>query len=246
MAKIPGKPEEIFGDFSHDMKALFGADLVSIILYGSAARGEYVPKKSDINFMVVLTENGINTLGKALDLTAKWHKRKVATPLFLTKNYIASSLDTFPIEFLNFKTAYRLISGEDVLKDFVFDKKFVRLQCERELKGKLLQLRENFLETGGRKQNIEALIRLSLPTFFSIFQAVLFLNDKQPAKGVNDLLSYMANDLQLDTGLFRALNEIKLGRKKLAASEAVPVMEKYIAEIRKLSMFVDRLEVKST
>jgi len=246
MSKIPGKPEEIFGDFSHEVKALFGADLISIILYGSAARGEYVPKKSDINFMIVLSENGISRLGEAMALTAKWHKRKVATPLFLTQNYIASSLDTFPIEFLNFKTAYRLIFGEDVLKDLGFDKKFVRLQCERELKGKLLQLRENFLETGGKKQNIEALIRLSLPTFFSIFQAVLFLNDKQPARGINDLLAFMANDLQLDTGLFRKLNEIKRGEKKLAASEAVSLMENYVAEIRKLSISIDGLEVKST
>jgi len=105
-------------------------------------------------------------------------QEKCGDTAFSHKNYIESSLDTFPIEFLNFKTSYRLITGEDVLKDLTFEKKFVRLQCERELKGKLLQLRENFLETEGKKKNIEALIRLSLPTFFSIFQAVLFLNGK--------------------------------------------------------------------
>ncbi len=243
MAKIPNKPEEIFADFSHEVKELFGSDLISIILYGSAARGEYVPKKSDINFMIILTEAGINSLGKAMSLTAKWHKRNVATPLFLTKNYIESSLDTFPIEFLNFKTSYRLISGEDVLKDLAFEKKFVRLQCERELKGKLLQLRENFLETEGKKKNIEALIKLSLPTFFSIFQAVLFLNEKKPAPGINELLAFMANDTQIDSSLFRELNGVKSGAKKLSAGEAVSLMEKYIIEIRKLSLFVDKLEV---
>ncbi len=52
MVKIPNKPEEIFGDFSHEVKKLFGSDLISIILYGSAARDEYVPKKSDINFIL--------------------------------------------------------------------------------------------------------------------------------------------------------------------------------------------------
>ncbi len=241
MAKIPNKPEEIFGDFSHEVKELFGSDLISILLYGSAARDEYIPKKSDINFMIVLSEAGINSLGKAISLTAKWHKRNVATPLFLTKNYIESSLDTFPIEFLNFKTSYRLITGEDVLKDLTFEKKFVRLQCERELKGKLLQLRENFLETEGKKKNIEALIRLSLPTFFSIFQAVLFLNGKQPASGNAQLLAFMSNDTQLDSSLFRKLNEIKSGTKKLSTGDAFSLMEQYIVEIRKLSVFVDKL-----
>ena len=243
MAKIPNKPEEIFGDFSHEVKELFGSDLISIILYGSAARGEYVPKKSDINFMIILSEAGINSLGKAMSLTAKWHKRNVATPLFLSKNYIESSLDTFPIEFINFKASYRLIFGEDVLKNLIFEKKYVRLQSERELKGKLLQLRENFLETEGKKKNIEALIRLSLPTFFSIFQAILFLNEKQPASDNSKLLAFMANDTQLDTALFRRLNEIKSGEKKLSSDEAVSLMESYIIEIRNLSVVVDRMEI---
>ena len=241
MAKIPNKPEEIFGDFSHEVKELFGSDLISIILYGSAARGEYIPKKSDINFMIILSDAGINSLGKAMSLTAKWHKRNVATPLFLSKKYIESSLDTFPVEFINFKASYRLIFGEDVLKDLSFEKKYVRLQSERELKGKLLQLRENFLETEGKKKNIEALIRLSLPTFFSIFQAILFLNEKQPASDNSRLLAFMANDTQLDTALFRKLNEIKSGEKKLSSDEAVSLMEEYIAEIRKLSLFLDKL-----
>ncbi len=185
----------------------------------------------------------LTSLGKAMSLTAKWHKRNVATPLFLSKNYIESSLDTFSIEFINFKASYRLIFGEDVLKDLSFEKKYVRLQSERELKGKLLQLRENFLETEGKKKNIGALIRLSLPTFFSIFQAILFLNEKQPASDNSKLLAFMANDTQLDTALFRKLNEIKSGEKKLSSDEAVSLMEEYIAEIRKLSLFVDKLSV---
>ena len=243
MAKIPNKPEEVFGDFSHEVKELFGSDLVSIILYGSAARGEYVTKKSDINFMIVLSETGINNIGKALSLTAKWHKRNVATPLFLSKSYIESSLDTFPIEFINFKASYRLIFGEDILKDLSFEKKYVRLQSERELKGKLLQLRENFLETEGKNKNIEALIRLSLPTFFSIFQAILFLNEKQSASDTSKLLAFMAEDTQLDIALFRKLNEIKSGEKKLSSGEAISLMRQYISEIRRLSLLVDKLPV---
>ena len=175
MAKAPGRPEEIFDAFTNDCKKVFGADLVSIILYGSGARGEYIPKKSDINFMVLLTEAGISSLGKAMPLVASWKKRRVATPLFLTKEYIASSLDTFPIEFLNLKAAYAVVFGQDVLGGLAFDGRLLRIQCEREIKGKLLQLRQHFLETEGSARKIAALISFSLPTFFSIFQAVIFL-----------------------------------------------------------------------
>ena len=97
MTKIPQSPEEIFTEFSNNIKQLFNDDLVSIVLYGSGAKGEYVRKKSDINFLVVLTEDGIKKLSGAFALVKKWNKRNVAVPLFLTREYIESSLDSFPI-----------------------------------------------------------------------------------------------------------------------------------------------------
>jgi hypothetical protein len=58
-------------------------------------------------------------------------------PLFLTRSDLSSSLDSYPIEFLNMKNRYRLVYGEDVLQKLSFNPLAVRLQIERELKGKL-------------------------------------------------------------------------------------------------------------
>jgi len=242
MPKIPHQPEDIFEEFVQDCREAFGADLVGVILYGSGARGEYVPRKSDINFMIVLTQSGINTLGRALPLVSRWHKRRVSTPLFLTEQYIASSLDTFPIEFLNIQAAYRVVYGQDLLKGLVMDRTFLRLQCERELKGKLLQLRENFLETEGKKHLIADLVTQSLPTFFSIFQAVLALRGKPPVSGKDVLVSNMSQETGLDRQTFLDLAAVRAGTKKLTSREAVPLMQNYIEEIRKLSMLVDTMD----
>ena len=243
MPKAPKNPEEVFDVFVKDLQEDYGSDLVSIILYGSGARGEYIPGKSDINFLVLLTEEGINNLSKAIPIVSKWHKHRVSTPLFLTEAYIKSSLDTFPIEFINIKSAHQVIYGKDVLQDLAFGKNFVRLQCERELKGKLLQLREHFLETEGNRGRIEELINGSLSTFFSLFQAVLFLLDKEPVIDKQTLIASMAEKTGLDQELFLELVAIKEGRKKLASGETLPFMEKYIKEIRKLSAFVDQMNI---
>ena len=37
MAKAPERPEDIFGEFEKDIKDIFAEDLISLILYGSAA-----------------------------------------------------------------------------------------------------------------------------------------------------------------------------------------------------------------
>ena len=81
MAKIPDQPQEVFVPLTEDYLKVFGSELVSLIVYGSAAVGSYVKGKSDINLLVVLTEAGINRLDAVFDTVKCWKKRKVATPL---------------------------------------------------------------------------------------------------------------------------------------------------------------------
>jgi predicted nucleotidyltransferase len=243
MSKAPGNPEEIFEAVVKDYQSIFGSDLLSVILYGSGARGEYIPKKSDINFLILLSENGIDSLSKAFKVVVRWRKRRVNTPLFLTKNYIQASLDVFPIEFLNLKSYYQVVYGEDVLQSLVIEKKFLRLQCEREIKGKLLQLRQQFLETKGSKREIENLLARSAPTFYSIFRALLFLQDKAIPSGSKDLLSLVAQETGLNSSLMLDILKIKEGSKKLATAEAVSFMEQYIEQIKKLSAFIDEMKM---
>ncbi|WAC08786.1 MAG: hypothetical protein OS130_06265 [Thermodesulfobacteriota bacterium] len=243
MPKIPARPQDIFESFVNDYQKTFGSDLLNVILYGSGARGEYIPKKSDINFLIILAENGMRLLSKAIPLVSQWHKQRVSTPIFLTPASIASSLDTFPIELLNIKAAYTVVYGDDFLKNLTFDKRYLRLQCEREVRGKLVHLRKHFLETGGNWHKTEALIAASLPTFFSLFQAIIFLKDKGLIAERYALVTTVARETGLNQDLFLELLTIREGRKKLASSLVIPLMEKYIGEIQKLSNFLDQLEL---
>lgn len=242
MAGIPKKPEEIFEPLCADFEALFGDDLLSVILYGSCARGEYMPGKSDINFLLLLSEHGITQPGKALKTIEKWRRRSVATPLLLTRSYIETSLDAFPIEFLNIQAAYRVLRGEDPLKHLAFAPRMLRLQCERELKGKLLHLREQFLETAGSARRIKELIARSLPTFSAIFQAVVVLHGKPVQPGSTALLNTMQQVLGLDAALFADLYAVREGRMRLNTNEAIALMERYIKEVRRLALAVDSLD----
>ncbi len=242
MAGIPKNPEEIFEPVCADFEALYGGDLLSVILYGSCARGEYVPGKSDINFMLMLSENGITQPGRALATVEKWRRRAVATPLLLTRSYIETSIDSFPIEFLNIRAAYRVLRGEDPLKQLVFDHLMLRLQCERELKGKLLHLRAQFLETSGNARRIKELIARSLPTFSALFQAVVVLRGKPVQQGRAALLGAMQQVLGLDQALFTDLYAVREGRMRLNTAGSIALMERYIKEVRRLALAVDSLE----
>ena len=241
MAKIPGSPEEIFDEFRSDVKTVFGDHLLSIILYGSGARGEYVRKKSDINFCVILSEEGIQRLASAFDLVKKWRKRHVATPLFLTQAYIDSSLDSFPLEFLNMKESYKVVYGLDVLDSLEIAKKHIRLECEEQIKGKLLHLRERFLSTFGKKRALLDLFSITIPAFVSIFRGMLVLKDIDPPTQTKLVLQQAAETFDLDAAVFAQILAVRERRAKLTQDEAIHLGERYIKEIRKCAILVDKL-----
>ena len=243
MAKIPDRPEDIFDEIRGDYTALLGDDLIAIILYGSGARGEYVPKKSDINFLIVLSDTGIERLSSAASTVAKWRKRNVRTPLVMTKAYIESSLDTFPLEFFNIKSAYQVVCGQDVLKGLAITKDDLRLQCERELKAKLLLLRESFLEADDKSHLLRDLVGQSLSAFVSIFKALLYLKGEDVPEKNEAVLSATAQGFGLDVDLFHGLWRIKRGEKKPGKDELKEIVQKYIKEIRSLSRVVDQMEL---
>ena len=240
MAKIPKNPSDIFDEFTTDFKNIYGDDLVSIILYGSAARGEYTPKKSDINFLIVLTEQGIADLRKCLSIIPKWEKRNVTTPLFVTKKYIQESLDSFPIEFLGMRMHNQLIYGEDVMQAVEVEEEDLRLACEREMKGKLLHLREGFLSAANNKRNMKTLISQSIAAFTTIFSAILSLKDVTLTGKRRELFLKMAEEFDLNKKVFDDLMSVRENSIKLSKMDLINLMERYIREIDKLTDMVDK------
>ncbi len=244
MAKIPKRPEEIFQEFTDDLKAVYGDSLISVILFGSGARGEYRPKKSDLNFLIVIKDNSPSELAKCQKRLAKWYKRNVAIPLFLTEDYIQASLDTFPIEFLEMSSAYKLVWGKDVLSGLKFSQTNLRLQCERELKGKLLHLRHAFLASGGKVKNLPALLSSSIAAFAPIFRALLYTSGTEAPRKRADLVKQLCQSFQLDFSLFETLLQIARKEKKASGAEAEYLFDKYVEEIDKLSQAVDQMVIE--
>ncbi len=241
MSKTIKDPKGIFQEIIADYQAVYGDDLISIALYGSAAGTGYRPGKSDINFMVFLSENGIEHLGQAFPIVKKWRKKNVAIPLFLTENYLKTSMDVFPIEYLNFQRSYVPVFGMDILKDLQFDPEFMRLQCEREIKGKLLLLREAFLETNGKSGALREVIRNSIPSLVAIFEALLYLKGEEIPKEKRKIVRKTCNTFGMGADVFEKLLDIKERVAKPGDREIKNLFKLYLNEMRKLAKLIDAL-----
>ncbi len=237
-------PKDIFEELTQDCKDAFGKDLVSLILYGSAAAvGQYIPGQSDLNILIVLGPAVIDDEERALPLMGKWKKRKVAA-IFMTQAYICSSLDTFPVEFINMRMNYLVIDGEDVLKDLKVESCNLRLQLERELKGKIFHLQQGFLESEGKDKELRRIISLSLGSFVPLFKALLYLRGYEVPQGRRDVIKALSLAYPTITpDVYLHCIDIREGKGKFSANEVKQLYKSYQKEIVKLSCLIDCMEV---
>ena len=129
--------------FLTDADAALG-QAYSAILYGSAARGDYIPGRSDINLMLVIDQISpkvLRSLGRGF---TAWRKAGREPPLVLSRTEWDRASDAFPIEITDMRTAYKVLRGADPLQGVQVEPGDLRKALEREFRGKLLRLRQGY------------------------------------------------------------------------------------------------------
>ncbi len=241
LSHLDVRTRETIQKFTEEMDALFGKNLLSLLLYGSAVGDNFDPERSDINFLMIFPEIDMNILRRYAGVSGKWRKKKVATPLVLTDVYIMNSADVFPIEFLELKENHILLHGKDVLRELTVDLKNLKLQVEEQLKGKLLHLRGGFLDSGEKKEYLEKLMTSSLIAFVPIFRNVLRLMEKGVPVSRGTLFRDFCSEVGLDERPFFRVWDLKGGRTKPAKEEVIELFGEYLSQIERLVEKVDNL-----
>lgn len=239
--KAPKRPEDVFDAFVQDLKALFGRELLAIYLYGSGARGDYVPGKSDINFLVCLTPEGIICLDRVWTRVSKWRRKRIAQPLFITHEFMRASVDVFPVEYLNMKLHHRCIFGENILDGLEIRQEHLRLQLEREFRGKLLHLWQGFVHSEGKAHLLREIIRASVTAFASLFVAVLYIYGEDIPASRKELFARVEGRLNFKTGILDRCWDVRQGRERLRSSEVIDLYREYMAVIDRLCINIDRM-----
>lgn len=239
MEQLPERIQKIADEFVGNVRECFGEGLRSVILYGPAARGEEVKHGPSAEFMVVVRDNTPSELAPCSVFMKKWARHGIATPLFITPEYIRDSLDSFPLEFMDMKSSYTVLFGEDLLRDMAFSDCDVRNECEREIKGKLLHLRAEYLALRGDRKGIADLVARSLNTFRLVFAGALFLKRRPEPEKTSDLLESVAREYDLDAGLLKELQNLARGELRPEATETDRLFDRYVEELDKLSRAID-------
>ena len=126
-----------FEAFIDDLRSTHGKNLAAVILYGSAAAGDFVPMQSDYNLLIALHKITPIDLRNAHACIREWHRMGHPVPVYFTVSELQNAADVFPIEFHQMETARKVLYGTDVLADLKISDEFLRHQTEYELRSKL-------------------------------------------------------------------------------------------------------------
>src|SRR5436305_1314613 len=142
MAKMT--PEELV----EQLRAAFGTALRSVVLYGSAAAGEHIPKRSDYNVLLLVEPLSLDQLRAAAAVARAWGEAGNPPPMTLTMREWRASSDIFAMEYADILERHKILYGEDPFSGIRADHHDLRLQLEHEAMGKLLKLRQGVLAAG--------------------------------------------------------------------------------------------------
>lgn len=228
--------------FIEGLLDIYGDQIRSIFAYGSATGSDYVPGVSDINLAVIMDKVLIDGLKPALDLVKKGMKKKIVAPLFLTPDYIERSMDTFPMEFLEMKDSRQVLFGEDLLENIRAEKEDIRRECEYQLKGKLLTIRQAYLEQAMNRKGMETLIKRSVKALMPVFRGVLRIKDHEDIPMSKEaVIEKMGDELGIDVSSFAEVLQDKKLDGKIGGRSSEAFLEDLLVQIEKLSEIVDGL-----
>ncbi len=218
-----------------------GAQIQSIHIVGSCLTVDFDEKRSDINSVVVLNAMDFAFVKFLAGIGNKHKKKGVAAPLIMTPEYISSSLDVFPVEFLELRFIHKTVYGPDVFKDLEIDRGCLRLQCEREMKTKLIMLRQGYISALGDRTLIENLITGSVTGCVPVFRAILHLLNAPAPKARLSVVAALRNLTGIESKAFEQALMLKGGRMKPSGVELNVLLEEYYSAVEKTGNAIDEL-----
>ena len=235
--------EHQFAAFIDDLKATHGSNLASVILYGSAAAGDFVPKLSDYNILIALKKITPKELRQAHSTIREWHKMGHSVPVYFTVSELQNAADVFPIEFHQMSRAHKVLHGANPLAGLTISDAYLRHQTEYELRSKLIQLRRQYIPASASAEGLKTLMAESLASFSALFGAVLIMNGIEPPVVKQEIVAKTVDVLNLDGTVFEKIFNIREDNfaKTLGDVEANGLFAEYMEQIEKVIDSVDAI-----
>ena len=229
--------------FAEKLIAVLGSNLQNITVIGSSLTEDFVPRKSDINTILVLGRQDLASLNALAQMAKSMSKKRLSAPLLMTSDYIERSRDVFGIEFLDFQLTHETVFGSDPFASLGFSKTDVRLQCERELKAMLIRLRQGYIASAANKKLIRDILISTVGALVPLLRAMLWLKDTERPQRIGAVFTKAAVEFSIKVDVLTDARKWRHEKVRLQQDEVAAIFESIYKTVEQLALIVDKFEV---
>lgn len=238
---LPAAVRQGLEKFTTQVREALGDQLVSLILYGGLAKGEFTAGRSDVNVMLVLQSVTVDTLDRLAPLLEQARVEWQLSPFTLAEEDLRIAADVFPVKFMDIRRAHRVLWGRAVLAGMDLSRDRLRRQCARDLENLLLRLRQFYLQRSRRPELLEATLNRASSSFlFSLGVAVELKTGTAPANKAAIVVA--ADQLGLNSQLLRDLLALKRGELKPDAAGVKRLYGDFLQTVQQAARLVDQIQ----
>lgn len=240
-AHVAGLPETIqegLTSFCSELVEELGSSLVSVVLYGGLAKGEYTSGTSDVNVMIVLDTVTVHALDGAAPIVRGGARDMRLAAMLVEECDLRRSAEVFPIKFLDMQRYHRVLWGKDVFAGVSSSRDHLRLRCAQEITNLLLRLRQFYVHRAHRPELIEITLTRAISSFLTSLGTLIELktNKTLPTKGA---VIEAASEIGLDSQPLRDVFALKRGELKPDSQELKRLYDVFMMSVQQAAALVD-------
>lgn len=231
---LPEATQKLLKLYVRDVVKTYDNNLESIILYGSAVRGEFLPGLSNLNVLLILSSYDLSVLKQYDSLHTRWSKEHVVVPLFLTIADLKSASMAFPLEYQDILDCHRLLWGQDPFVGLKIDARYLTAEVVQGLRGNLFRLRQRLVEGRSTEEAITILLPLSVTGLLPVLRALQRLLGRPVVAHGEPLLIDIESLLEIDLTSLRDALALKRGHISPGQKEIPRLMDRYLEGLSRL------------
>jgi len=197
---VPYKLRKGATELAEILRRVGGESLKSHTVFGKALMSDYAEGVDSLESVAVFAEVDLDLIHSLAIEGEQLGRYRVQAPLIMTPRYIADSCDAFPVELLEIQQVNTVVTGGNFFSDLVFERGDMRLQCERELKRGLIQLRQGLLASAGRDHLLPGLTQGVMAQAMRVLRALLWLWDRPCPNSTMEMVSAVESAGKLSLG----------------------------------------------
>lgn len=237
--------DKLLAELVDRLKKAAGANLRSVVLYGSAASGHYQPGHSDLNVLALVERLDGAALEALRPAIVWWTGKGNPQVLMFTLEELRRSADVFAIELLDIKSRHKVLYGEDSFSALEVPMDLHRVEVERELRTKLIRLRQAYMDASGDPRRLLRLLTESSSSFLTLFRHSLIALGEEPPARRHEVLDRIGARLNVDVTPFHSVLEVREEKRRPKDIDVISVGRAYLESVRRIADEVDRCVVKA-